>query len=121
MNFELCFRSIQLRFNESTNPQFAIRNSKCLGGFRDFAGFYAACADLHSARASLRKLDANRLQVWIEPARGSVVSVGNVIPELRPFAANFATFCHCTYATSKAFGSTKYHERAYTVSYLAGW
>jgi len=65
-----------------------------LSRFRDFTGFNTAGADLHSFRATLRLLDPNRLQVWIEPPRRTIVRVRDVIAELRSFAADFATFGH---------------------------
>ena len=65
-----------------------------LGSLCDFAGFDTSRADLHSAGATLRQLNAYRLQIWIKPARSPVICVRHVISELGAFAANFATFCH---------------------------
>jgi hypothetical protein len=72
------------------------------GGFSDFSGFDATCANFHPLSATLWLLHANGLQVWIETPRRSIVCVGNIISELRTFAADFATFSHDSYDTSGA-------------------
>jgi hypothetical protein len=67
---------------------------KELSSFDNFSGFNAPGADFHTAIAAARKLNANRLQIRVEPATGFVVCVGYVISELRPFAADVTSFCH---------------------------
>lgn len=74
-----------------------VSGSSCLG---DFAGLDAGRADLHAARATLGRLHANRLQVWIEATRGAIVRVRDIIAELRALAADFTTFGHIVFATS---------------------
>jgi hypothetical protein len=74
-----------------------------LRGFSDFSGLDATGTNLHSLSTTLGQLHANGLQVRIKPPRRSIVSVGNIIPELRAFSADFATFSHNFYDTSKAF------------------
>ena len=51
--------------------------------------------------AALRALDAYGLQVGVEAAARAVIRVGNVIAELRPFAADFASFGHDDLSTSE--------------------
>ena len=72
-----------------------------LSGFGDFAGLDAGSANLHPAGATLRHLDADRLQIRIEPSRRAIVSVGDIVAELRSLAADFATFGHFV-STSKS-------------------
>jgi hypothetical protein len=67
---------------------------RTLRGLDNLARFYAAGAHFHFSVSARGKLNADRLQIGVEPAAGLVVRVGNVIPELRPFAANVASFCH---------------------------
>ena len=64
------------------------------GGLGDFAGLDASRTDFHPARATLGRLDANRLQIWIEAAWGAIVRVRDIIAELRALAADFTTFGH---------------------------
>ena len=71
------------------------------GGFSNLAGLDAVCANLHALRATLRQLDPNRLQIWIKPTRRSIICVRDIIAELRTFPADFATFSHYFYETSK--------------------
>ena len=63
-------------------------------GFGNFASLDATGADLHALDASLRTLHADGLQVWIEATARPIVRVGNIIAELRAFAADFASFSH---------------------------
>jgi len=65
-----------------------------LRGLGDFAGLDATGTNLHSFRAALGTLNADRLQVGIETAGRTVVRVGNVVPKLRSLAADFASFSH---------------------------
>jgi hypothetical protein len=73
-----------------------------LRGLGDFSGFNAAGTNFHPLGTTLRKLDTNRLQVWVEPPWRPIVRVRNIVSELRTFAADFATFSHDFYDTSKA-------------------
>jgi len=82
-----------------------------LGGFGYFPGFNATRADLHSLCPAPWSLHPNGLQIRIKPPRRSIVSVGNVIPKLRTFAADFATFSHDFYDTSRAFIAAGSQER----------
>lgn len=65
-----------------------------LRSFRDLAALNAVGANLHALRTPLGKLDANRLQIWIEPAGRPIVSVGYVVTKLWAFPTNFAAFSH---------------------------
>jgi hypothetical protein len=65
-----------------------------LRGFDNFAGFDAAGAHLHTTVASVRQLNAYRLQVRIETPTGLVVGVRNVITKLRAFAAYITSLSH---------------------------
>ena len=71
-----------------------IKLGKDSGGFRDLARLDASCTNFHPARATLRLLHANRLQVWIEASRRAIVRVRDIVAELRSFTADFATFSH---------------------------
>jgi len=71
------------------------------GGFCDFSGLNATGANFHSLRAALGLLHANGLQVGIKTPRRSIVCVRDIVSELRTFAANFASFSHDFYDTSK--------------------
>ena len=65
-----------------------------LRGFDNFARFDAAGAHLHTAVAAVRKLNADGLQVRVETPTGLIVGVGNIITELRPFAADITSLSH---------------------------
>ena len=59
----------------------------------DFAGLDAAGADAHAlAGAADRGLD--RAQIDVPAAAGGVVGVGDVVAELRAFAAKITFLCH---------------------------
>ena len=64
------------------------------GRLRDLARFNAACANFHSARATLRDLNANRLKIRIESSGGAIIRVRDIVAELWSFTADFATFGH---------------------------
>ena len=66
----------------------------------DFARLDASCANFHSARATLRDLNANRLKIRIESAGSAVIRVRDIVAELGSFTADFATFGHF-YSTSR--------------------
>jgi len=77
--------------------KFLIHHSALIissGYFQDFACFNAARANPLADGPALRTLHADFLQVGIETAPGAIVRMGDVITELRPFAADFASFCH---------------------------
>ena len=74
----------------SRHASFCVR----LGCFGDLAAFDTGGANLHPLYAPLRALDANGLQVWVEAPTRAIVSVRNVVAELRPLAADFASFSH---------------------------
>jgi hypothetical protein len=65
-----------------------------LGSFRHFAGLDALRANLLPAIGATGKFHANRLKIRVEPSSGFVVSVGNIVSELRALAANIAPHCH---------------------------
>jgi hypothetical protein len=71
--------------------------SRRFAGFRNFAGFDATGANFHTFRATLLELDPDRLQIGIEAARCSVVSVRDIVPELGRLSADFASFGHNDY------------------------
>jgi hypothetical protein len=72
-----------------------------LNGFCDFSGLDATGTNFHSLIAALGSLHTNGLQIRIKPARRPIISVGNIISELRAFTANFATFSHDFYEPPK--------------------
>jgi hypothetical protein len=74
--------------------EFEKMNAPVLSRFSDFARLDATGANLHALRAPLRTLHADGLQIWIKAARCAVIRVGNIITELRAFAADFASFSH---------------------------
>jgi hypothetical protein len=63
----------------------------------DFARLDATGANLLALNAACGTLDAYGLQVGIKATARAVVRVGNIIAELRAFAANFASFSHDCY------------------------
>jgi len=65
-----------------------------LSSLRDFAGLDTAGTNFDSFGAAVGHLDANGLQIWIKTPRRSIVCVRNIVSELRPFSADFATFSH---------------------------
>jgi hypothetical protein len=62
-------------------------------GFDDFAGFEATRADAQPFGAAV-DFSPHRVQVHVPPPSRNVVRVGDVVTELRPFAANIANLCH---------------------------
>jgi hypothetical protein len=60
----------------------------------DFACLDATGANLLAFDAALRALNADGLQVGVKATARAVIRVGNIITELRAFAANFASFSH---------------------------
>lgn len=71
-----------------------IEDLKLLGRFHDLARFDTAGADLHPTVAASGKLNANGLQIRIEPTPGLVVSVRNIVSKLRAFTANITSLSH---------------------------
>ena len=69
-------------------------SSEGSGSLGDFARLDAGCTNLHAARATLRHLYADGLQIGIETSLGAIVRVRDVVAKLRALAADFATFCH---------------------------
>jgi hypothetical protein len=65
-----------------------------LSRFSDFARLDATGANLLALSAAFGPLHADRLQVGIKATARAVVRVGNIVAELRAFAANFASFSH---------------------------
>jgi hypothetical protein len=66
-----------------------------LGGlaFDDFASLNAAGADAHALAGAI-DLRFDRLQVYIPATTGRVVGVGDIVSELRTFAAEITFGCH---------------------------
>jgi len=67
---------------------------KDLRRFENFAAFNTAGANFLPSIAAGGQLNTNRLQIRIKPAARFVVRVGNIVSELRTFAADIASFCH---------------------------
>ena len=61
--------------------------------FDDFSGLDAAGADADTLAAAI-ELGLDRLKVDVPAAAGGVVCVGDVVSELRPFAAEITFVCH---------------------------
>ena len=85
-----------------TPPPVSIENCFKSGRLRDLARLDAGRADLHANRPALRALDAYGLKVWVEAAARAVVRVRDVVAELRPLAADFASFSHCVFENLRA-------------------
>jgi hypothetical protein len=68
-------------------------NMQPLSSFDNFPGFQTARANF-DAFASTIDLRADSLQVRIKAAAGPVIRVGNIVAELRAFAAKFTTISH---------------------------
>jgi hypothetical protein len=69
--------------------------------FSDFTGLDATGANPHALDASLRTLHTDGLQVWIKATARAIVSMRDIVTELRPFAADFASFSHDYFSTSE--------------------
>ena len=81
--------------SDSKKQESKIRNNSLSSGFDDLAGFKAARADADALSAAADK-GADGLKVRLEPAVGTIVSVAHTVTELRPLAAYFAAFRHCS-------------------------
>ncbi len=65
-----------------------------LSGLYDLPRFDTTGANLQSTIAACRHLNPDRLKIRIKAPACFIVSVGNVIPKLRPFAADVTSLCH---------------------------
>ena len=63
------------------------------GGLYDFAGLNAAGADAHALADAIND-GFDRLQVHVPATASRVVGVGDVVAELRAFAAEITFSCH---------------------------
>lgn len=79
-----------LTFGNQSNELYL----KELHSFDNFAGFNTASANFCASISASGKLNANRLQIRIKATTSFVVSVWNIVSELRTFAADIASFCH---------------------------
>ena len=87
------------------------RVGRRLRGFRHFPPFDTGRADFHPLCAALGLLHANGLEIRIEAAAGTVIRVRYVVTELRPLAADFASFSHnylCYLRTEKNSARVSY-------------
>jgi hypothetical protein len=73
------------------HPSSFIHPLRC---FSDLAGLDTGGANFHALGSALWELDAYGLQVRIKTARRAIISVRDIIAELRAFAANFTSFSH---------------------------
>jgi hypothetical protein len=64
------------------------------GRLCDFTGLDTTGANLNALGTALGPLNPYGLKVWIEAAARPIVSVRDIIAELRAFAADFASFSH---------------------------
>ena len=62
-------------------------------GLNDFAAAQAGGADADTLARALH-FGVHRAQIDVPAPLGHVVGVADVIPKLRPFAADFANLCH---------------------------
>lgn len=84
--------------SDSKKRESKIRNSRAEGlssSFDDLASLKAARANANALSATADK-GADGLKVRLEPPVGTVVSVAHTVTELRPLAAYFAAFRHCS-------------------------
>ncbi len=81
--------------SDSVKRESKIRNNSLSGGLDDLAGFKAARANADALSATADK-GADGLKVRLEPPVGTIVSVAYTVTELRPLAAYFAAFRHCS-------------------------
>lgn len=75
-------------------PKTSAASQRILRGFDNFTGFNAAGANLHPSVSAGRKLNADWLQIRVEPAAGFIVRMRNIVSKLRAFPANVASLCH---------------------------
>jgi hypothetical protein len=56
-------------------PKRLVRSQTGSGGFNNLSGFDAAGTDFHSSMTAPRKLNADRLKIWVKTPSRLVVSV----------------------------------------------
>jgi len=88
-----------------------------LRNFGYFVAFNATGANPLAHDPALRALDTDFLQVGIETPPGAIVRVRDVITELRPFAADFASFCHDCFLVPP---NSKKRAASVAISYRCG-
>jgi hypothetical protein len=66
-----------------------------LGGFLDFTGANAGCADADAAADAVHQR-SHRLQIQVPTAIGDIVGVAYAVSELGASTANFTNSCHET-------------------------
>jgi hypothetical protein len=84
--------------SDSGKRESKIRNDQAeglLSSFDDLAGFKAARADANALGATADER-ADGLKVRFKPPVGTIVGVAYAVTELRPLAAYFAAFRHCS-------------------------
>ena len=84
--------------SNSKKRESEIRNKRAEGlssGFDDLACFKAARANANALSATADK-GTNGLKVRLEPSVGTIVGMAHAVTELRPLAAYFAAFRHCS-------------------------
>ena len=88
-----------------------------LRGFDNFSRLDAAGTNLLASVAASRKLNANRLQIGIEPPSGFVISVGYVVSKLRAFPTYVAAFSHISASINKV-PSVKSRNKIYSKEFV---
>ena len=81
--------------SDSKKRESKIRNNSLSSGFDDLASLKTARANANALSATADK-GADGLKVRLEPSVGTIVSVAHTVTELRPLAAYFAAFRHCS-------------------------
>jgi hypothetical protein len=73
-----------------------------ISGFDDFAAAQAGSANADALVAALH-FSVDRAQIDVPTPLGHVMGVADIVPKLRPFAADFAYLCHdCSEVGSNA-------------------
>ena len=84
--------------SDSKKRESKIRNNRAEGlssGFDDLASLKAARANANALSATADE-GADDLKVRLEPSVGTIVGMAHAVTELRPLAADFAAFRHCS-------------------------
>ena len=81
--------------SDSKKRESKIRNNSLSSGFDDLASLKTARANANALSATADK-GADGLKVRLEPSVGTIVSMAHTVTELRPLAAYFAAFRHCS-------------------------
>ena len=84
--------------SDSKKRESKIRNNKAEGlssSFDDLASLKAARTNANALSATTDK-GADGLKIRLEPSVGTIVSMAYTVTELRPLAADFAAFRHCS-------------------------